>query len=124
MRRSLFWIAYRFSSHVTCHKVVIGSLQIHYRFLHLNCNRRLTDRDLGGIVDGCEQLRVLTLAFCTSLSDDGLRHISRCEKLELLCLRRVNFTDNGIIAISNGCSNLEYLDVGWCTSVSEKFIRY
>lgn len=87
-------------------------MAVHFRFLFLDGYQVISNEDLKFIVDGCRELRVLSIASCTFVSDAGLMHISESKNLEALCLRGLIFSDAGLMAIVDGCQKLRFLDVG------------
>ncbi|KAJ4896137.1 F-box protein [Raphanus sativus] len=69
-------------------------------------------------------LRFLDLCGAQNLSDEGLGHIAKCNKLESLNLTWcVRITDAGVITIANSCTSLEFLSLFGIVGVTDKCLE-
>ncbi|CAF2048431.1 unnamed protein product [Brassica napus] len=70
------------------------------------------------------ELRFLDLCGAQNLSDEGLGHIAKCNKLETLNLTWcVRITDAGVITIANSCTSLEFLSLFGIVGVTDRCLE-
>nr|VDD57758.1 unnamed protein product [Brassica oleracea] len=70
------------------------------------------------------ELRFLDLCGAQNLSDEGLGHIAKCNKLESLNLTWcVRITDAGVITIANSCTSLEFLSLFGIVGVTDRCLE-
>ena len=99
----------------------LGSLQ-HLRFLDLCGAHLLTDDGLRGVAK-CARLEQLNLTWCVQVTDVGIVEsiARRCTNLELLSLHGIlGVTDASVEALAGGCPGLHTLDVNGCGHVRRK----
>jgi F-box/leucine-rich repeat protein 2/20 len=71
----------------------------------------------------CQNVRSIELPECHVISDRGLTHISKLEKLQNLNLESCEqITNQGIEVISSSCRDLQNLNLKYCRSVSDSGI--
>lgn len=77
-----------------------------------------TGERLHSVVNNCQNLVLLDLSGCSQLSDQDLKDITCCKKLQSLSLQRWNsLTHNGLQHIKN-LNTLKYLDISYCPQIS------
>lgn len=88
--------------------------------LSLGWNNRLTNDSLQYIPDG---IKVLDLSYASKISDIGLQHLKRLQKLKVLKLHYCHgIRDHGLEYIAQ-CQNLTHLDVGLTRLSSKGFSK-
>lgn len=99
----------------------IGSGLTSLQSLDVSYCRKLSDKGLSVVTEGCRNLRVLHLAGCRFVTDGLLYSLSKnCRNLEELGLQGcTNISDTGIIDLVNGCRKITYLDVNKCSNVGD-----
>ena len=89
--------------------------------------QKLTDESLNHLSQGLKSLKALNLSFCVSITDTGLKSLSRLDSLRSVNLRSCdNVSDIGIAFLSekeNG-SGLENLDVSFCANVTNMGLKH
>ncbi|CAN8279916.1 unnamed protein product [Cochlearia groenlandica] len=71
-----------------------------------------------------DDLRFLDLCGAQNLSDEGLTHIAKCNKLESLNLTWcVRITDAGVITMANSCPSLEFLSLFGIVGVTDRCLE-
>ena len=89
--------------------------------------QKLTDESLNHLSQGLKSLKSLNLSFCVSITDTGLKSLSRLDSLRSVNLRSCdNVSDIGIAFLSekeNG-SGLENLDVSFCANVTNMGLKH
>ena len=89
--------------------------------------QKLTDESLNHLSQGLKSLKSLNLSFCVSITDTGLKSLSRLDSLRSVNLRSCdNVSDIGIAFLSekeNG-SGLETLDVSFCANVTNMGLKH
>jgi F-box/leucine-rich repeat protein 14 len=101
-----------------------GNLQLEY--LGLQDCQRLSDESLKHIAQGLTSLKVINLSFCISVTDSGLKFLSKMPKLEELNLRACdNISDIGMagLAEEGGCS-IRSLDVSFCEKIGDQALHH
>ncbi|KAI3907511.1 hypothetical protein MKW92_006444 [Papaver armeniacum] len=117
--------------------------------LDISYCRKLTDKGLTAIAEGCRNLRNLHLVGCRFITDGTLIALSKnCPHLEALALQGcINITDSGfhlfhvllfttlklldclkagddsIYSLARSCKNLETLVIGGCRNISDESIK-
>jgi len=84
--------------------------------------QKLTDESLKHISEGLPNIAQINLSFCVSVTDTGLKSLSRIPSLRELNLRSCdNVSDIGVGFLSEGggTSGLSHLDVSFCDRVSD-----
>ncbi|XP_039056722.1 F-box/LRR-repeat protein 4-like isoform X2 [Hibiscus syriacus] len=83
--------------------------------------RKLTDKGLSAVAEGCHDLRSLHLAGCRFVTDGLLLALSRnCKNLIELGLQGcTNITDSGLADLVDGCQLIRYLDINKCINVGD-----
>ncbi|KAJ3680384.1 hypothetical protein LUZ60_016662 [Juncus effusus] len=85
----------------------------------------VTDADLGVIASAFRQLRILDLANCKGISDNGMitvgHHLPSIEYLDVSNCKKL--TDKGLTAISSECKNLKNLDVSGCKLITDTLLH-
>lgn len=83
--------------------------------------RKLTDKGLSSVAQGCRALRSLHLTGCRFITDATLRALSEnCNNLEELGLQGCsNITDSGLSVLVVGCKKLKYLDINKCSNIGD-----
>lgn len=101
--------------------VKIGSGLSSLQSLDVSYCRKITDKGLSAIAEGCPDLCVLRLAGCRFVTDKALLTLSmNCHNLEELCLQGCsNISDTGLISLSNGCKRIKFLDLNKCSNVGD-----
>jgi F-box/leucine-rich repeat protein 14 len=86
----------------------------------LDC-QKLTDESLKHISEGLPNVNRINLSFCVSVTDTGLKSLSRLPSLRDLNLRSCdNVSDIGVGFFAEGsASTLRTLDVSFCDRVSD-----
>jgi F-box/leucine-rich repeat protein 14 len=101
-----------------------GNLALEY--LGLQDCQRLSDESLKHIAQGLVSLKNLNLSFCISVTDSGLKYLSKMPKLEELNLRACdNISDIGMAGLAEeGCCGLESLDVSFCEKIGDQALQH
>ncbi len=88
--------------------------------------QKITDESLKFIADGLQTIERLNLSFCLSVTDTGLKSLSRIPGLQELNLRSCdNVSDIGIGFLGNASpSNLSSLDLSFCDRVSDSSMAH
>lgn len=101
-----------------------GNLQLEY--LGLQDCQRLSDESLKHIAQGLTNLKTINLSFCISVTDSGLKFLSKMPKLEELNLRACdNISDIGMagLAEDGGCG-ISSLDVSFCEKIGDQALQH
>ena len=101
-----------------------GNLQLEY--LGLQDCQRLSDESLKHIAQGLTSLKTINLSFCISVTDSGLKFLSKMPKLEELNLRACdNISDIGMagLAEDGGCG-ISSLDVSFCEKIGDQALQH
>lgn len=78
------------------------------------------DEGLAALVTGCKKIKKLNVCYCTQITDQGMKHLSRLEELKEIEIRGLTqVTSLGITAIAIGCRSLAKLDMKHCDSVDD-----
>ncbi|RWR78963.1 F-box/LRR-repeat protein 3-like protein isoform X1 [Cinnamomum micranthum f. kanehirae] len=80
----------------------------------------ITDCGIAAIAQGCPMLQIINLAYCKDISDDSLRSLSTCSRLNTLEIRgcaRVSSVGLSLIAV--GCKQIAKLDVKKCYHIDD-----
>lgn len=88
--------------------------------------QKLTDESLKHISEGLPNIQRINLSFCVSVTDTGLKSLSRIPSLQELNLRSCdNVSDIGVgFLAEGGTSLLSYLDVSFCDRVSDSAMAH
>lgn len=87
--------------------------------------QKLTDESLRHIADGLARVQRINLSFCVSVTDTGLKSLSRLSSLEGLNLRSCdNVSDIGIGFLAEDAQALKCLDVSFCTNVTDAAMKH
>ncbi len=96
-----------------------GCLQLEY--LGLQDCQKLTDQALKHISEGLANLKGINLSFCGSVTDTGLRFLSKMPSLRELNLRSCdNISDIGVGFLAEGGSRVNMLDVSFCERITDQ----
>ena len=101
-----------------------GNMQLEY--LGLQDCQRLSDESLKHIAQGLTSLKTINLSFCISVTDSGLKFLSKMPKLEELNLRACdNISDIGMagLAEDGGCG-VASLDVSFCEKIGDQALQH
>lgn len=84
--------------------------------------RKLSDRGLKTVAEGCQDLRGLQLAGCRLITDTALQSLSQnCHSLKELGLQGcTSITDFGISELVKGCKKIKLLDISKCSNVGDE----
>ncbi len=88
--------------------------------------QRITDESLKHISVGLPAVRRINLSFCVSITDTGVKSLSRLRQLESLNLRSCdNVSDLGLgfLCEEGGSPGLRSLDVSFCASVTDAGVK-
>uniref|UniRef100_A0A0D6R0Q3 Uncharacterized protein n=1 Tax=Araucaria cunninghamii TaxID=56994 RepID=A0A0D6R0Q3_ARACU len=76
-------------------------------------------------ISRCSELTTLKLGICQNISDEGLKYIGACcsnlQELDLYRSSRVG--DVGITAIAHGCPKLKILNLSYCSSITDDALK-
>ncbi|KAL8583401.1 F-box/LRR-repeat protein 14 [Nucella lapillus] len=87
--------------------------------------QKLTDQALKHASEGLSHLKTVNLSFCGSVTDTGIKFLSRMPTLEELNLRSCdNISDIGLGYLSEGVARLSALDVSFCDKVGDQGLRF
>lgn len=87
--------------------------------------QKLTDESLKHISEGLPNIHKINLSFCVSVTDTGLKSLSRIPSLEELNLRSCdNVSDIGVGFLAEGGAELSKLDVSFCDRVSDSAMAH
>lgn len=88
--------------------------------------QKLTDESLRHISQGLTEIENINLSFCVSITDTGLKSLSRLCHLKDLNLRSCdNVSDIGLgFLTEEGGHSLQSLDVSFCANVSDTGLRH
>lgn len=91
-------------------------------YLGLQDCQRLSDESLKHIAKGLTSLKQINLSFCISVTDSGLKFLSKMPKLEELNLRACdNISDIGMAALAeDGSCGISSLDVSFCEKIGDQ----
>lgn len=101
-----------------------GNMELEY--LGLQDCQRLSDESLKHIAQGLTSLKTINLSFCISVTDSGLKFLSKMPKLEELNLRACdNISDIGMagLAEDGGCG-VTSLDVSFCEKIGDQALQH
>lgn len=117
-------------------KLQFGDWAYVFRFYNLSrlhstnmryCFRSLgiTDTGVMAIARGFPLLQTINLAYCTGITDDSLRSLSKCSNLYTLEIRGCpQVSSLGLAAIAVGCQKLTNLDIKKCYHVNDAGILF
>lgn len=87
--------------------------------------QKLTDESLKHISEGLPHIEQINLSFCVSVTDTGLKSLSRVPTLQNLNLRSCdNVSDIGVGFLAEGCPGLSKLDVSFCDRISDSAMAH
>ena len=87
--------------------------------------QKLTDESLNHLSQGLKSLKSLNLSFCVSITDTGLKSLSRLDSLRSVNLRSCdNVSDIGISFLAEENSGIENLDVSFCANVTNMGLKH
>merc|ERR1712223_1865315 len=87
--------------------------------------QKLTDESLKHISEGLPAINEINLSFCVSVTDTGLKSLSRMAGLEKLNLRSCdNVSDIGLGFLAEGGGHLSKLDLSFCDRVSDSAMAH
>ncbi len=82
--------------------------------------QKLSDESLRYISEGFKSLRRINLSFCASITDTGMKFLSKMSSMSELNLRFCdNISDIGVGYLAEGCVGLHSLDVSFCERVTD-----
>lgn len=101
-----------------------GNLQLEY--LGLQDCQRLSDESLKYIAKGLTSLKQINLSFCISVTDSGLKFLSKMPKLDELNLRACdNISDIGMAGLAeDGSCGIASLDVSFCEKIGDQALLH
>ncbi|KAJ3684117.1 hypothetical protein LUZ61_013281 [Rhynchospora tenuis] len=80
----------------------------------------ITDKGVSEIARGCSNLETICMSYCTSISDESLKCLSHCARLNTLEIRGCSLVSSvGISAIAARCCNLSKLDIKKCYEIND-----
>ncbi|KAK7496136.1 hypothetical protein BaRGS_00012546 [Batillaria attramentaria] len=83
--------------------------------------QKLTDQALKHVSVGLSTLKTINLSFCSSVTDTGIKFLSKMTTLQELNLRSCdNISDIGLGYLSEGGARLIALDVSFCDKVGDQ----
>lgn len=99
----------------------IGSSLSYLQSLDISYCRKITDKGLSAVAEGCRDLRTLHLAGCRFVSDSLLEALSKnCHSLEELGLQGcTNITNSGLSVLVEGCRRIKHLDINKCSNIGD-----
>ncbi|XP_025107271.1 F-box/LRR-repeat protein 14-like [Pomacea canaliculata] len=87
--------------------------------------QKLTDQALKHVSVGLCALKTVNLSFCASVTDTGIKFLSKMGSLRELNLRSCdNISDIGLGYLSEGCTSLTALDVSFCDKVGDQGLAF
>ena len=88
--------------------------------LSLQDCQKLSDESLRYISEGLTRVRAVNLSFCASITDTGMKPMSRLASMEELNLRSCdNISDIGVGYLAEGSVRLQRLDVSFCDRITD-----
>ena len=104
-------------------QAVPGTIELEH--LGLQDCQKLTDQALKHVSIGLVNLKTLNLSFCVSVTDAGIKFLSKMPNLQELNLRSCdNITDTSLRYLSEGGSRLTSLDVSFCVKIGDHGLYY
>lgn len=99
----------------------IGGKLSSLQFLDVSYCRKLTDKGLSAVVEGCTDLRSIHLTCCKFVTDKLLQALSKnCPGLQELGLQGcTNITNDGLTDLVRGCKRIQFLDINKCSGVGD-----
>lgn len=86
-----------------------------------SCHPQLFQR----LPHGCPHLQRIELRDCDTVTDDALKHLSKCHSLQHVDLSRCSrITDTGVALLVKHASSLTHLDLSWCPLLTERTLEY
>ncbi|XXG39856.1 hypothetical protein AAC387_Pa01g0714 [Persea americana] len=80
----------------------------------------ITDCGIAAIAQGCPMLQIINLAYCKDISDDSLRLLSKCSRLNTLEIRGcARVSSVGLSSIAVGCKQIAKLDIKKCCHIDD-----
>ncbi|XP_010257003.1 PREDICTED: F-box/LRR-repeat protein 3-like isoform X1 [Nelumbo nucifera] len=80
----------------------------------------ITDIGIAAIARGCHQLKMINVAYCKDITDNSLRSLSKCSRLNTLEIRGCPCISSvGLSAIAVGCKQLTRLDIKKCHDIDD-----
>lgn len=80
----------------------------------------ITDSGIAAIARGCPRLQIINLAYCKDISDDSLRLLSKCSRLNTLEIRGcARVSSVGLSSIAVGCKQIAKLDIKKCYHIDD-----
>lgn len=72
------------------------------------------------ISQGCPLLQMINLSYCTEITDNALKSLSKCSNLNTLELRGCSQVSNyGLVSIALGCKEIVKLDIKKCYDITD-----
>ena len=100
-----------------------GTLSLEHLVLQ-DC-QKLTDQALKHVSLGLSLLKTVNLSFCGSVTDTGIKFLSKMGNLRELNLRSCdNISDIGLGFLSEGVARLTALDVSFCDKVGDQGLGF
>ncbi|KAJ4807511.1 F-box/LRR-repeat protein 3 [Rhynchospora pubera] len=100
--------------------IQIGRSCPHLQELDLYRSIGITDKGVSEIARGCSNLETICMSYCTSISDESLKCLSNCARLNTLEIRGCSLVSSvGISAIAARCCNLSKLDIKKCYEIND-----
>lgn len=93
--------------------------------LNLSSCKRLSEALFARLPAGCPRLSRVELRDCDSLTDEVLRHLSRCPSLQHVDVSRCALiTDTGVATLVKHAASLQHLDISWCPLLTERTLDF
>lgn len=84
----------------------------------------LGDASIEALANGCPNLSVINMSYCSRMTDDSLISISKLHELTTLEMRSLmKVTCDGLKVLASGCRKLEKLDMKRCLAVMDWGIK-
>ncbi|KAL8517148.1 hypothetical protein ACS0TY_015385 [Phlomoides rotata] len=98
----------------------IGIFCSKLREIDLYRSAGITDSSILTIARGCPGIEMISIAYCTLISDRSLMALSKCSQLNTLEIRGCPLvTSLGLAAIAVGCKQLAKLDIKKCPNIDD-----
>ncbi|KAK3585901.1 hypothetical protein CHS0354_038437 [Potamilus streckersoni] len=104
------------------HQAAPGTVKLEH--LGLQDCQKLTDQALKHVSVGLVNLKTINLSFCGSVTDTGIRYLSKMHNLRELNLRSCdNVSDIGLGYLAEGGSRITALDVSFCDKIGDQGLQ-
>lgn len=88
--------------------------------VHFFRSVEITDLGIAAVACGCPRLEMINVAYCKDITDNSLRSLSKCLRLNTLEIRGCfHISSMGLSAIAVGCKQLTKLDIKKCHNIDD-----